>query len=112
LRPPRVREIAAALGLELEPTERFLRRAERLGRVAKIADNRFFLPETVARLAKIVRQLADESPDGAFGAAAFNDRCGVGRNLTIQILEYFDRMAATRRTGDTRIVLEGGVAFS
>ena len=104
LRPPRVREIAASLGLEPEPTERLLRRAERLGRVAKIADNRFFLPETVERLAEIARELADESPEGAFTAAAFNDRSGVGRNLTIQILEYLDRIGTTRRTGDTRVV--------
>ncbi len=112
LRPPRVREIAAALGLEPEPTERFLRRAERLGRIAKIADNRFFLPETVARLAEITRELAEEAPEGAFTAAAFNDRSGVGRNLTIQILEHLDRIGATRRTGDTRTVLEESVVFS
>ncbi len=111
LRPPRVREIAAALGLEHEPTERFLRRAERLGRAAKIADNRFFLPQTVERLAAIAREIADESPEGAFTAAAFNDRSGVGRNLTIQILEYLDRIGATRRSGDTRIVLESSALF-
>ena len=104
LRPPRVREIAASLGLEPEPTERLLRRAERLGRVAKIADNRFFLLETVERLAEIARELADKSPEGAFTAAAFNDRSGVGRNLTIQILEYLDRIGTTRRTGDTRVI--------
>jgi selenocysteine-specific elongation factor len=106
LRPPRVREIAASLALEPEPTERLLRHAERLGRVAKIADNRFFLLETVERLAEIARELADESPEGAFTAAAFNDRSGVGRNLTIQILEYLDRIGATRRTGDTRVITE------
>ncbi len=61
LRPPRVREIAPALALEPEAVERFLRRAERLGRVARIADNRFFLPETLARLAGIARDLAGES---------------------------------------------------
>ena len=65
LRPPRVREVAAALALEPEAVERFLHRAERLGRVAKVADNRFFLPETLARLAEIARDLADETPEGS-----------------------------------------------
>jgi selenocysteine-specific elongation factor len=105
LRSPRVREIADAVALTPEAVERFLHRAERLGRVAKIADNRFFLPETVARLARIARELADESPQGTVTVINFRDRSGVGRNLTIQILEHLDRVGATRRIGDARIVL-------
>jgi selenocysteine-specific elongation factor len=111
LRPPRVREIAAELALEPQTVERLLSRAERLGRVARVADNRFFLPETLAHLAEIARELADGSPEGAFTAAAFKDRSGVGRNLTIQILEYLDKMGATRRQGDTRILLRGSDVF-
>jgi len=111
LRPPRVREIAATLALEPAAVERFLSRAERLGRVAKVADNRFFLPETLARLADIGRELAEGSSTGTFTAATFKDRSGVGRNLTIRILEYLDKMGATRREGDTRIVLHGGELF-
>jgi selenocysteine-specific elongation factor len=111
LRPPRVRELAAALGLEPEGAERFLARAERLGRVARVADNRFFLPETLAHLAEIARELADSSLDGNFTAATFKDRSGIGRNLTIRILEYLDKMGVTRRLGDARIVLRGGEVF-
>ncbi len=112
LRAPRIRELAAALGLQPEAVERFLSRAERLGRVARVADNRFFLPETLARLAEIARELADSSPEGTFTAAAFKDRCGIGRNVTIQILEYLDKMGVTRRIGDTRIVLHGSEVFA
>jgi selenocysteine-specific elongation factor len=112
LRPPRVREIAAALSLEPEAVERLLRRAERLGRVAKVADNRFYLPATLGQLADIARELAEASPEGAFTAQMFKDRSGVGRNLTIHILEYLDRMGATRRIGDARIVLAGGELFA
>ncbi|HEX4628391.1 MAG TPA: SelB C-terminal domain-containing protein, partial [Gemmatimonadales bacterium] len=112
LRSPRIRELAAALGLQPEAVERFLSRAERLGRVARVADNRFFLPETLARLAEIACELADSSPEGTFTAATFKDRCGLGRNLTIQILEYLDKKGATRRTGDTRIVLRASEVFA
>jgi selenocysteine-specific elongation factor len=111
LRPPRVRELAEVLGLEPAAVDRFLARAERLGRVARVADNRFFLPETLARLAEIACQLAEDSPDGTFTAATFKDRSGVGRNLTIRILEYLDKMGVTRRMDDARIVLRGGEAF-
>jgi len=112
LRPPRVRELASALALEPAAVERLLNRAERLGHVAKVADNRFFLPETLARLAEIAQELAASSPDGTFTAATFKDRSGVGRNLTIQILEYLDKMGATRRLGDARIVVHGGQLFA
>ncbi|MGC2200758.1 MAG: SelB C-terminal domain-containing protein, partial [Stellaceae bacterium] len=111
LRPPRVRELAAALGLEPEPVERFMNRADRLGHVARVADNRFFLPETLARLVEIARELAESSPDGVFTAATFKDCSGVGRNLTVQVLEYLDKMGATRRVGDARILLRGAEVF-
>jgi len=112
LRAPRIRELAAALGIQPEAVERLLSRAERLGRVARVADNRFFLPETLARLAEIARELADSSPEGTFTAATFKERCGIGRNVTIQILEYLDKMGVTRRIGDTRIVLRGSEVFA
>ncbi len=105
LRPPRVRELAAALGLEPEPLTRFLKRAERFGRVAPVAPNRFFLPATIARLADLAAALADESPEQRFTAIAFRDRSGIGRNLTIEVLEYLDAIGVTRRVGDARIVL-------
>ena len=76
-----------------------------MGRVAKVADNRYFLPESLERLAKIACDLAAPSPDGSFTAAVFKDRSGVGRNLTIAILEYLDKMGATRRVRNARFVL-------
>jgi selenocysteine-specific elongation factor len=104
LRPPRVRELASELDMQPEPLTRFLRRVERFGRVAPVAPNRFFLPETVRELAALAALLADESPERSFTAAAFKDRSGIGRNLTIEVLEYLDRIGATRRVGDARVI--------
>jgi len=70
-----------------------------------------YAPETLARLAEIARELAASSPEGAFTAASFKDRTGVGRNLTIEILEFLDKMGATQRTGDARVVLHGSDVF-
>ena len=55
-----------------------------------------------------------DSGDGHvwYAAATFKERCGLGRNVTIQILEYLDKMGATRRTGDARIVLRGSEVFA
>jgi selenocysteine-specific elongation factor len=105
LRPPRVRELAEAVGLDPKATAQLMRRFEQFGRVAPVAGNRYFLPETVAQLAVIARELAENDPGGAFTAASFNDRSGVGRNLTIEILEYLDRVGVTRRVGDARVIL-------
>ncbi len=105
LRPPRVREIAAELGLAPEALSRFLKRVERFGRVAGVAPNRYFLPEAIVRLAEIARELAEASPEAGFTAAAFKDRTGIGRNLTIEVLEYLDGIGVTRRLGDARIVV-------
>ncbi|HEX3862052.1 MAG TPA: selenocysteine-specific translation elongation factor [Stellaceae bacterium] len=105
VRPPRVRELAGALGLEPEPLTRFLKRAERFGRVAPVAANRFFLPETIVRLTEIAATLSDETPERQFTAAGFKDRSGIGRNLTIEVLEYLDAVGITRRVGDARVVV-------
>jgi selenocysteine-specific elongation factor len=100
-----VRELAEALGLQPEPITRFLKRMERFGRVAAVAPNRFFLPATVTRLSEVARELAEESAEGGFNAAAFRDRSGIGRNLTIEVLEYLDAIGVTRRVGEARIVV-------
>jgi selenocysteine-specific elongation factor len=110
LRPPRVRELAEALALEPETTTRLMKRFERFGRVASVAANRYFLPATIARLIDVVRELAAADLSGSFTAAAFKDRAGVGRNLTIEILEYLDRVGVTRRIGDSRIVVDDAAA--
>jgi len=105
LRPPRVRELAEELGLEPEPLTRFLKRVERFGRVAPVAPNRYFLPETVVKLAELAAALAAESPEHSFTAAVFKDRSGIGRNVTIEVLEYLDAIGCTRRVGEARIVV-------
>ena len=102
LRPPRVLEIAEEVQLDGRATERFLARMARAGMVMRVADNRFFLPETLLALARIAEDMAADAPDGGFSAGAYNKRSGLGRNLAIQLLEFFDRRGFSQRTGDGR----------
>jgi selenocysteine-specific elongation factor len=104
VRPPRVRELVDRLGIALGALESVLARAEQLGWVHRVADNRYFLPATLDELERIAASLAADCPDGAFTAADFNRKSGIGRNLTIQVLEYFDRVGITQRHGDRRSV--------
>jgi selenocysteine-specific elongation factor len=105
LRPPRVLEIAEAVGLDGRATERFLQRAARVGLVLRVADNRFFLPETVLALARIAEEISAETAAEPFSAGAYNKRSGLGRNLTIILLEFFDKRGFSRRTGDGRVLI-------
>jgi selenocysteine-specific elongation factor len=102
LRPPRLRELVDRVGVALGPLESFLARAEQLGWVHRVANNRYFLPATIDELEQIAVRFAAECPDGSFTAADFNRESGIGRNLTIQVLEYFDRIGITQRRGDRR----------
>jgi selenocysteine-specific elongation factor len=105
LRPPRVRELAAELCLTPEDMAALLMRIERFGRLAAVAGNRFFLPETILALAELADTLAAASEEAGFTAAEFNKRSGIGRNLTIIVLEYLDAIGVTRRAGDLRHVV-------
>ena len=101
-KPPRVHELAAQLAMEPKAVTEFLQRASRAGRVHRVAPNRFFLPDAVGRLVDLAVSLDEESAHHGFGAATYRDRCGLGRNLTIEVLEFLDHAGYTRRAGNLR----------
>ena len=102
LRPPRVREIAEDLSQAPQVIERFLFRAARLGIVHAVAKNRFYPPATMRDMGRIAERLAGKAADGLFSAADFRDATEIGRNVSIQVLEYFDRSGFTQRVGEGR----------
>lgn len=105
LRPPRVRELADAISMDHKPIEALLKRAARMGLVAEVSSNRFFPPPAVDGLMDLARALAAEHPEQVFVAKDFRDRSGIGRNVAIEVLEYFDKAGLTRRKGDAREVV-------
>jgi len=109
LRPPIVGEFAVTLGIDLPDLRGWLGELARLGHLAQVAKNRFFLPQTVLELAGIAAELAAASPDGSFGAGAYRDRSGLGRNLTIEVLEYLDRIGVTQFTAGQRRMADAAV---
>jgi selenocysteine-specific elongation factor len=78
-----------------------LARAERQGLVIRVSRNRFFLPSFLRDLQGMAADLAHKE---GLTAATFRDRAGIGRNLTIEVLEYFDRIKFTRRVGDAHVI--------
>ncbi len=101
-RPPRVRDIATALGLEETAVRMLMRKSQRAGRVDEIAHDHFFTRATSAEMVSIVQQISAAHDQGWFPAAAFRDRVGIGRKVAIQILEFLDRHGVTHRRGDLR----------
>ena len=101
LAPP---AIAAALGMDLRPTESFLVRVSRMGLLARVAENRFFPPAGLRQHAAFVEELAAGN-HGSVTGGKLRDRAGIGRALAIEILEYFDRIKFTRRAGDEHHLL-------
>ena len=101
-RPPRVRDIANAMGIDEGFVRRLMRMAARRGDVEEIAHDHFFLRGVVERMADIAIDVAAHAAEGKFTAADFRDRLDNGRKVAIQILEFFDRHGFTIRRQDLR----------
>ena len=101
--PPRTRELVDMTGMKLGNLERVLARARKSGNLVQVAANRHYLPETMIQLAEFTESLAENKEDG-FTVIEFRDQLGIGRNLCIEILEYFDRVGFTLRDGNNRFL--------
>jgi selenocysteine-specific elongation factor len=105
LRPPSLAEIAAAVGENPKKLESALVRLGRLGLLVRVSDNRFYRPAELRALGEMAAELAAASDKRLVTAASFRDRSALGRNLAIEVLEYFDRIKFTRRIGDAHQVV-------
>jgi selenocysteine-specific elongation factor len=110
LRPPTLDQLAPPMGLDVKQLRRRLAALARRRLVAQVSDKRFFSAQQMRRLAALAGDAARAAADGRFTAGAFRDVSGIGRNLAIEVLEYFDRTGVTSpdREG-RRIVREGAL---
>jgi selenocysteine-specific elongation factor len=104
-RPPTVAEVASAIGEDAKRIESFLVRISRQGLLVRLSPNRFFRPDALLHLAEMVEGLAKEHEQGLVTVKAFRDRSEIGRNLSVEVLEYFDRIKLTQRLGEARKLL-------
>ncbi|MCB1549023.1 MAG: SelB C-terminal domain-containing protein, partial [Hyphomicrobiaceae bacterium] len=101
-RPPTAREIGLQIGQPVAQVRKLAKTMARIGEIAEVGADRFFLRSALLELGTMADELAHASPERAFTAAAFKERVGCGRNVAIQVLEYFDRHGLTVRLGDVR----------
>ncbi len=76
--------------------------SDTIGLVGWTLDNSGGETHEVATLAANAALVARSASKGLFTAAQYRDATGIGRNLTIKVLEYFDMLGITQRIGDTR----------
>jgi len=104
-RPMTARELEEVIGKPHRDIERFLGRAGRQNLVVRISKTRYATPDQLLTLARVAATVSKRATDGLFSAAQYRDASGIGRNLCIEILEFFDQQRFTHRNGNARSVL-------
>lgn len=99
-RPLVLAELVRELGVNEAAMRAMLHRRLASGDIWQVSERRYLLDEHVAALVATAARL-DAAGDG-FTAAQYRDATGLGRNFVIELLEFFDRIGATRRLGDRR----------
>ena len=102
--PPSLGDMAKRIGGNLRSLQSAARAFARSGRIVVVSDTRIFLPQQIRGYASIAEQLQADHPDG-FSVRQFRDATGIGRNLAIEVLEYFDARGYTRRYDDKRRIV-------
>lgn len=72
------------------------------GRLVKIAEGLYLHADAVSAAEKVLRELL--GTQGTVTVAQFRDAIGSSRKVAVPLLEYFDSIRVTRRTGDVRVL--------
>ncbi len=99
-KPPVLHDLAEQMKLNVKQLEKQLDEAVKLGLLVRPVKNRYFLPDGIRELKQ--RLVDAAGSEGTFTVKDYRDLTGIGRNLSIEMLEYFDRQGVTQRIGDIR----------
>ncbi len=104
--PPDIEQVAAGIGLDAAEEADLLLRLTESGQAVRLADNLIMSAQAVeeARAALVLR-LAEK---GTITVSEFRDLLGTSRKFALPLLEYFDQIKVTRRSGDARILYGQG----
>ena len=104
--PPSINKLASELGVELVILEEFLLQATQMKLLIKINQARYFFPSTIRSLANLAEKLTLEVESGELNLASFRNVSGIGRNLSIEVLEFFDKVGFTKRLAEGRFIIK------
>jgi len=100
---PSTGDLAKQWRVPQQKLESELKELTKRGLVTHVANHRFYLPRQLTDIAGDVKSMAASKP---FSVREFRDLTGIGRNVAIEVLEYFDRRGFTKRRDNERIVLK------
>lgn len=99
--PPSLGDLSKLMHMPIPQLAKSLQQLVSKKQLVRISDNRYYLPTYVEQLARLAIELGEQAP---FTVRQYRDAAEIGRNVAIDMLEYFDGRGFTRRTGDTRVV--------
>lgn len=97
--PMSIGDIAKHCELPFQVTEKAIQGMVIAGKFVKVAEKRVFTSMGYNELVQLATELSAEHP---FTVKNFRDHSKLGRNLVIELLEYFDKQGITKRDGDFR----------
>jgi len=101
-------EIQHDTGFDAKRLEALTRPAIKTGDLFEIGEKRLALPATLRELARLLKLFTDVS--GGISVIEAKQVFGLGRNLTIEILEFFDHIGYTKRSGNLRLISDVNTA--
>ncbi|MFK8018750.1 MAG: selenocysteine-specific translation elongation factor [Pseudomonadales bacterium] len=104
---PSISELQQALQLDKDPLLKAINAATRKKLINKVSDRRYALPATLYAFGRIVNEMTQESDK--IEVRRFKQEAGIGRNLSVELLEYFDTIRFTQRRGEHRVVLDSEI---
>jgi len=81
-----------------------LRKLGRIGWLCRVSPSYFVLADALSRLAQVAQAVAQDSPGGILTVGRFREATGIGRNVTMPVLEFFDKVGFTVRRANGRVV--------
>jgi selenocysteine-specific elongation factor len=99
-RPPRLEEVVDKTAIPANKVERIVKLLVEHDRLVAVEKNLLFHREAVDRAAEIIIDYI--SKEGRLESVQFKYLLDTTRKFAIPLLDYFDRIGLTRRTGNTR----------
>jgi len=99
-----VSEISKETGLAVAEVEQIAMGAVKRGELFKLTERRYALPQQLLELSSALIALSQKQEP--ITARSAKQAWQLGRNLSIELLEYFDSVRFTRRQGDERIIID------
>jgi len=108
---PRLSFLAERLQVKDEELLPLVRKLAGIGRLSRVSPHYYVLPEALTRLAQAAESVAGESPGGILTVGRFREATGIGRHITMPVLEFFDKVGLTTRRVNGRVVRPGRAAL-